>query len=209
MLKNYDLFIFDWDGTLSEMQAVLRGNESFKRLLKTWNKSARIKEMEANRRELKKEIEIEESKNRLLAAIFEVLTALYRPRLHRNALELLMLLKMSHKKVAILSNGNGNRLSKELEKMKIKKYFDLVVSAKDIGAVKPDPRGIKVIITRMKARSSRTIFFGDMIDDILTADLAKVDSCALSDGFDSHSKLKSANPTYLFRSVEELYLTMK
>jgi len=47
-----------------------------------------------------------------------------------------------------------------------------------------------------------------MIDDILTADLAKVDSCAVSNGFDSHAKLKSAKPTYLFESVEGIFSQM-
>ena len=48
-----------------------------------------------------------------------------------------------------------------------------------------------------------------MIDDVLTADLAKVDSCAVSDGFDSHAKLKSAGPKYLFRSLEEMLLKLR
>jgi HAD superfamily hydrolase (TIGR01509 family) len=209
LLKKYDLFIFDWDGTLSEMHSVLKANEWIKRKLRTWDRAARIKEMESRRKEvLRREIRIEETKNVFLATVFEVLAIFYRPRLHRDTTELLALLKRMGKNVAILSNGNSSRLSKELERMGIGKYFDLVVSAKDIGAVKPDPRGIKVIVARMKTRPSRTLFLGDMIDDILTADLAGVDSCAVSDGFDSHEKLKSAGPRYIFRSVEEMFAQM-
>ena len=209
LLRNYDLFIFDWDGTLCEMRTVLRANENLKRALKTWNREARIKEMESRpRNRLKRDIQIEETKNELLAILFESFAHLYRPRLHRNAMELLMLLKKRRKKVAILSNGNSSRLSKDLDKMGIRKYFDLVVSAKDIGATKPDPRGIRIIISKLKATPSRTLYFGDMIDDILTADLAKVDSCAVSNGFDSHAKLKSAKPTYLFESVEGIFSQM-
>lgn len=210
LLKNYDLFIFDWDGTLCEMRIVLRANENLKRALRTWNGVAKTKEMESHpRKELKREIRIEETKNELLAILFESFTHVYKPRLHRNAIELLMLLKKRRKKVAILSNGNSSRLSKDLEKMGIRKYFDLVVSAKDIGAMKPDPRGIRMIISKLRSKPVRTLYFGDMIDDILTADLARVDSCAISDGFDSHAKLKSSKPTYLFRSVEEIFSEMR
>ena len=204
LLGKYDLFIFDWDGTLSEMQAVLRINEALKRALGTWKKGSRLREIEADRRGLKREIGVEETKNELLAVIFELLARAYRPRLHRDAVELLRFLKKRNKKVAMLSNGNGSRISGELRRMGIRDYFDIVVSAKDLGAIKPDPRGLKLIAKRMKARPSRTLYLGDMIDDIMTADLARVDSCALSNGFDSHAKLKSAGPTYLFRSLEEL-----
>lgn len=210
LLKNYDLFIFDWDGTLSEMQAVLRANEWLKRRILTWNKAARIKEMESRKKaELGREIRIEETKNELLAGLFEILAVFYRPRLHRNVTELLALLKRRHKKVAVLSNGNGSRISSELEKMKIRKYFDIIVSAKDIGAIKPDPRGVELITRKLGIRPSRTLYLGDMIDDVLTADLAGVASCAISDGFDSHAKLKSSGPKHIFRSIEEMFLEMR
>jgi HAD superfamily hydrolase (TIGR01509 family) len=208
MLKNYDLFIFDWDGTLSEMHAVLRANEWLKRALGTWRRRANTRDIEADRGNLKRAIEVEETKNEMLAAIFEALSAFYRPRLHRDVASLLVLLKRRGKKVAMLSNGEGGRISNELKKMGIRKYFDIVVSAKDLGLIKPDPRGVRLITSRMKARPSRTLYLGDMIDDVLTADLAGVGSCAVSDGFDSHAKLKSAEPKYLFRSIEEMFLQM-
>ena len=209
LLKNYDLFIFDWDGTLSEMQGVLRLNESLKRALRTWDRKAKIKAIEARpQADLARAIRVEETKNELIGKAFEALGTIYRPRLHRGVTELLSLLKKRGKKVAILSNGNSARLSRELEKTHIRKYFDIVVSAKDIGATKPDPRGIRAIASSLGARPSRTIYFGDMIDDVLTADLAKADACAISNGFDSHSKLRSAGPKYLFHSIQQLLSEM-
>lgn len=208
-LGSYDLFVFDWDGTICEMHSILRLNEMVNRALHTWNRESRIKEIESNRKELKREVEIEQTKNGMLAAIFEIVAVFYRPRLHRNSIELIRLLKKRGKKVAILSNGNGGRLSKELGKMGIRKEFDLVVSAKDIGAIKPDPRGLKLVASRLRTPKSRTLYIGDMIDDVLTADLAGVDSCAVSDGFDSHAKLESAGPKYLFRSLAEFYASIK
>jgi phosphoglycolate phosphatase len=209
LLRNHDLFIFDWDGTLSEMQSVLRLNESLKRVLHTWNRKAKIDEIEANRKGLKRAIEVEQTKNEFLAIVFEAAAVLYRPRMHRNAIDLVRLLKQRGKKVAILSNGNGSRLVKELEKMGVRKEFDLVVSAKDIGAIKPDPRGLSLVASKLRIPKGRAVYIGDMIDDVLTADLAGVDSCAVSDGFDSHAKLKSASPKYLFGSISELYTSLK
>ncbi len=209
LLRNYDLFIFDWDGTLCEMQIVLKANEWLKRRLHTWNKDTKIKEIEANRKMLKRVVEINETKNEIMVWVFEALTFFYRPRLHRNVIELVQLLKKRGKRIAILSNGNSSRLTKELEKTGLSWAFNIVTSAKDIGALKPDPRGIRSIAATLHVKPSKVIYFGDMIDDILTADLAKVDSCAVADGFDSYSKLKSAGPSYIFRSMEEIYRSMK
>jgi phosphoglycolate phosphatase-like HAD superfamily hydrolase len=43
-----------------------------------------------------------------------------------------------------------------------------------------------------------------MIDDILTAKLAHIHSCAVADGFDSYHKLRSIHPEYIYRSIEGL-----
>ena len=92
----------------------------------------------------------------------------------------------------------------ELSYLKIADYFDVIVSANDIKAMKPNPTGIKAILHFFKAKPGSAIYIGDMVDDIITAKLAKVTSCAVADGFDSHHKLKSIKPDYLFDGIESL-----
>jgi phosphoglycolate phosphatase len=52
--------------------------------------------------------------------------------------------------------------------------------------------------------ASETIFIGDMVHDIETAQHAGVMSCAVLTGYDSLGKLKSANPDLLFRNLGEV-----
>lgn len=203
LLKKYDAFIFDWDGTLNRLRFLLHLNEMLKRLMRTWNSDDPIKRIEKNKASLKKLMTIEETKNDALVPIVDAFLTLSRPSLNKGTIELLHTLKKNHKKIALFSNGAGSRLSRELSVVQIADQFDLKISAKDLKLVKPDPRGLKMLIKTLGVKPSRCLYIGDMCDDILTADLAGVDSCAVASGFDSYHRLKSTNPDHIFRSISE------
>ena len=160
--------------------------------------------IEKDKKLLMHKIAVEETKNNTLATLLDIFLILYKPRLHNGVIDVLRFLRKRGKKIALYSNSRGIRLSKELASLGISDMFDLVVSAKDIGTVKPDPKGLRLVMHKLATEPSRTLYIGDMVDDILTADLAKSGSCAVSCGFDSHHKLKSANPDYLFTSIIDL-----
>jgi phosphoglycolate phosphatase-like HAD superfamily hydrolase len=86
--------------------------------------------------------------------------------------------------------------------------FDIVVSAKDIGAIKPSPEGLMLIINNFGTKPRRTVYIGDMVDDIIAADLARVSSCGVACGFDSEHTLRSSNPNYLFKDMEHIFRVM-
>jgi pyrophosphatase PpaX len=204
LLDRFDAFIFDWDGTLNSMRILLRANEKLKRALHAWNRDEAIKRIESNRAQLRQKVAIEEEKNIAEAFLFDAFLLFSRPRLHNGTIEVLSLLKKNRKKVAIFSNASRYRITKELRMAGIETMFDLVASAKDTGTAKPDPTGLRGTVRMLHSNPERTLYIGDMVDDVLTADLAKVHSCAVSSGFDSHHTLASTNPDYLFRSIIEL-----
>ncbi len=204
LLGRYDLFIFDWDGTLNSMRTIMKVNESIKRKLHLWNRDSNMKNFRSMDYDLKKRIESEEKKNDILTYLFDVLLNLSRPKLHNNSLKTIKILRSSGKKVAIFSNGRSYRLIKELDYLGIANYFDTIVSARELNALKPNPTGLKLIINALKVKPGRCLYIGDMVDDIITAKLAHVDSCAIADGFDSYHKLRSVRPDYIFKSIEEM-----
>jgi len=203
LLKKYDLFVFDWDGTLNDMRITMRINESLKRALGLWNKDNSIKDFTHVNYDLKKQLKNEELKNNVMTYLFDIFLNLSMPRLHKDSVKMLKELRSHGKKVAIFSNGRGGRVIRELRILKITDYFDTIVSARDIDALKPDPAGLKLIISSMKVKPARCIYMGDMSDDIITAKLAHIASCGLADGFDSFHTLKSLHPTHIFKSIEE------
>jgi HAD superfamily hydrolase (TIGR01549 family) len=205
LLDKFDVFIFDWDGTLNNLRIITKLNETVKRALGIWNKDSSIKDFRSMEYDLKHKVQTEEMyKNRILSVIAELLLVLSKPRLHNDTLELLKTLKAKGKHVAVLSNARSYRLLSELSYLKVAKYFDVIVSANEIKAMKPNPTGIKAILHSLKAKPSSAIYIGDMVDDVIAAKLAKVTSCAVADGFDSHHKLKSVKPDYMFDGIESL-----
>jgi phosphoglycolate phosphatase len=208
LMGNYDLFVFDWDGTLNRMRFLLGANESIKRALHIWNEDSSIKDFKRTNHDLKKRINSIEVRNDVAAFLFEIFMEFGKPRLHHDVLRTIERLKRNGKKTAIFSNSSEYRLVKELKRLGLIGYFDMIVSAKELNAVKPNPTGLRYILSATKTKQDRCIYFGDMADDILTAKLAHVHSCAVADGFDSYHKLKSMHPEYIFTSIEELYKSL-
>ena len=203
LLKRYDAYIFDWDGTLNGMRFALRLNESVKHALKLWNKDSSMKDFGKMSIDLrKKRVSEEARKNSILVPLAELPFYMSRPHLQNGTVPLLKRLRGADRYIAIVSNGNEHRLMKELEYLGIEDYFDIIASAKALKAMKPNPSGIRAVVKALGVKSSRAIYIGDMVDDVISAKLAHVSSCAIADGFDSYHKLKSVRPDHLFRTIE-------
>ena len=204
LAQKYKLFVFDWDGTLLYLRLPLAVNEAIKRALRLWNVSAPKKLVDMRKSYKSGAMSEEKMKNHALVFVTDLIFMLSKPRLHNDTMKVLEALRKQHKQVALFSNAGRYRLTKELEYLGIKDYFKVVVSARDFHTTKPDPAGLKAILNTMNIAPGDAIYFGDMVDDIISAKLAKVASCAVADGFDSHHKLKSVEPDYIFDGIEGL-----
>jgi HAD superfamily hydrolase (TIGR01509 family) len=204
LLSKYDVFIFDWDGTLNNMRGFLKFNEGVKRALGLWNKDSSIKDFRHINYNLKNKLKQEERVNSFFIPVVDLIFKLSKPKLQNSALELLSTLKKNRKKIALFTNGNSHRVIQELKYLGVDNYFDVIVSARDLKTMKPNPSGLKAILYELAKKPQNAIYIGDMIDDIIAAKRAHVHSCAVADGFDSYHKLKSINPEYIFKSVEAL-----
>ena len=151
----------------------------------------------------KEHMKMEELENNALSFVVDIFLMFSRTTLQKGTVRMLQMLKAKGKKVAIFTNGGKRRVLKEVNAAGIAGYIDVLLSARDIHAFKPDPKGINVIVHHLKANKARTIYVGDMIDDIMAARHAKVSICSLSDGFDRDRDLELERPDYIFRTVEE------
>ena len=204
-IADYKLYVFDWDGTLNSMSMAHRTYETLKRGLKFFRGGHRPRYSNINMTDIKHVVKREELKNKIFASAIDFLVLMMKPKLHNDTVEMLKALRKKGKKIVILSNGSGIRLRKELGSLGIRELFDMVVSAKDMGVIKPDPSGIRMVMRKMKAHAGDTVYIGDTADDMLAARLAKVSACAVCCGFHSRARLKSMEPDYIFQSIEELY----
>ncbi len=197
LLNKFDTFVFDWDGTLSSVKVLRLMNE---RLNPYW----RYRKKHALSEKVKKRNMHSKSNNlRMVAPLVDISLMIIKPKLHNDSREVLAELKKRKKTIALFTNGAQYRVLPELKKLDIDKYFGIIISAQEIGALKPNPAGLKLALRMLKASRSRTIYIGDMADDVIMAKYAKVAACAIAAGFDSYGKLKASKPDYLFTSMEE------
>ncbi|MCL5112237.1 MAG: HAD-IA family hydrolase [Candidatus Marsarchaeota archaeon] len=207
ILDEFDAFIFDWDGTLSNMRALLRLSDSYKRVfshkksIKKYIDAEKFPHSDVTR----KMIELEEEKNDFLSVVYDIFFSLSKPKLQKGALEAVKYLRSKRKRLAILTNGNFYRVNRELERTGLKGMFETVVSMRSLGSMKPDPSGLIHLIKRMKVERGRVLYIGDAIDDILVAKYAGVKGCAIADGFDSRATLAELKPDFMFSNMEQFY----
>lgn len=203
ILSKYDLFIFDWDHTLTTSTVIVTSLY----IINRFRKRARANEFK-NRKITKNEVQrikVDEEVNRIYSFFDDLYSMFFRPRLKKDAMLLLEFLKKNNKKVAIFSDSKTYRLMKEMRELGVVKYIDLAISAESINGYKPNPTGVLLLLDRLKTEKKKTVYIGDMVTDILTAKFSGVDSCAVSDGIDTHPILKETGPTYEFRSLSEFF----
>jgi len=203
----FDTFVFDWDATLTTVKLLRKLNE---RLNPQWayRKRKSMEMIEKNpgsfrNKSIRRKIRITEAKEGV-AFLADLSLYLMKPRLQNDSREVLQILKQKRKKVALFTNGAAWRVLRELAYLGIEDYFTAIVSAQDLNALKPNPLGLEVIVKALHASKERTIYIGDMANDVDTAKYCGVHSCAIANGFDSYQKLKDSRPDYLFRTMESL-----
>ena len=200
MLEDNDLFIFDWDGTLSTSTLIV----AISRLLTRRYDPEYVKKHEAKYRAIVRNVEIRETRSRALAAVYDMYIRFFPPRMKGGAIDLLKYLRKSGKKIALFSDSKGYRLTAELRTLHVFDYFDFVLSASSIDRYKPDPTGILAIMDRYKIKSSRCVYLGDTATDTLAARFAGINACAIGDGMEPYQKLVSVEPDYIYWSLGDI-----
>ena len=149
------------------------------------------------------------AENRLLSGVADFFISMMHPRLHNGAKEVLEELDRQNKKIALFTNGSATRVVKEMKRLHIEKYFDAIESAQQLGAWKPNPLGLEVLMKALNSKKGKTLYIGDMASDIEAARYAGITACAIPRGFDSKTHLERYRPNYMFSSMEELYKIVK
>jgi len=205
----YDTFIFDWDGTLRKMSILYRLNTIIN---PSWRyKKARAKgglksrtAKEGLKNYTKGSFRARELKNDIMVPFIDLYMLFSKPVLNYAAKEVLEELDRKGLKIALFTDGSSYRVFREVNHLHIDKYFDTVLSAQSIGKLKPDPLGLEIIISALRSKKSKTVYVGDMVDDILAAKEAGIDSCSVATGLSSFQELAEYKPNYTFYNMEEI-----
>ena len=202
-LSDYELYIFDFDGTLSVPSLFVRLSRYFKKrydidFIKE-HEDLFNRKLELNDEELKAEKE-----ERLYSSIYNFYSLFFKPRIKDSSDALLKTLKERKKKIALFSDGKEYRIRSELAKLRLEEYFDFVLAADSINIFKPNPTPLLLTTKKLRVPKEKSIYIGDMPVDIFTAKFAQISSCAVADGLASKEMLKKAEPDFLFDNIKAL-----
>ena len=178
--KQKVLFIFDLDGTLVDAYSAIDRSLNFTRKRLGYPSVGRQKARKSVGGGDKKFIKIffrQEDEKKALAIYrnHHKKSLLKFSKLKPKARKLLYTLKRRNKILAIASNRPRPFTGVILNKLGIKKYFDIVLCADQIKALKPNPKILNIILKKFKVKREKAIYAGDMLIDLETAKRAKID----------------------------------
>lgn len=203
------LIIFDLDGTLVDAyQAIEKSlNFTLKRLGHSQVSPCRVRMSVGwgDENFIKKFLKGEEAKRGLSIYRRHHKSSLLKySRLIPQAKEILETLKKKGYKLAIASNRPQRFTDILIDHLELKKYFDLVVCAKNKDEIKPNPTLLRRITRRLKVSPEETLYVGDMTIDVYAGKNAGIRTIAVLGGSSSRAELNKAKPFRIISKLPEL-----
>lgn len=215
------LVAFDWNGTLfSDTFSCLEGtNEELKYLgLETVSLKTYQKYFDVPVKRMYLSLGVDEKVYNLnlneLAKIFHSFyeQRVLKVRTRRNTKKLLNWLLASNIDSIIFSNHIDFQISKQLERLKIEKYFKKVIANSHIGTsqeIRAKKDKLKNYIVNNKIPFKNILIVGDTIEEIEIGKELKVKTIAITGGNCSTNRLKAENPDYLIDNLIEIIPIVK
>jgi phosphoglycolate phosphatase len=107
------------------------------------------------------------------------------------------------RKMAVLSNKPVHPSRAILEALQLAKFFLRIYGGNSFETKKPDPLGVRTILTETATRPENAMIVGDSSIDVLTGRNAGIATCGVTYGFAPHT-LCEVQPDVVVESPEDL-----
>jgi pyrophosphatase PpaX len=176
-MKQYDAYLFDWDGTLARtlpvwLTAIQDGYAQYGITATVEEIGSRLGDWQATVEPLPVAVrdrfreQAEATANAQLA----------KPPLYKDALELLQALKAANKKLALITTTKREAIDMVLSHHELVPLFDIVITGDEVAQHKPSPEGIFAALNHLGIEKDRAVMLGDSDKDLGAAKNASVDS---------------------------------
>jgi phosphoglycolate phosphatase len=211
----YQLFIFDFDGTLADTTECI--TSSFQRSIE----KAGLPSVSREKIIYLMGLPLKEVYKALLGAtyeddFYESLIKCYREHytvfmptkthLYEGIEDILSSLKRRKRLCTIATSKKTALVALNAKYLGIHQYFDLIVGDDAVSLKKPDPEMVLHTLEELQIPDkSKVLVIGDSIFDIEMGNAAGVDTCAVTWGAHTTAELRKSSPTYLLENTAELF----
>lgn len=208
--QNYDLIVFDWDGTLMDSTAAITG--AIQKACGDMGLPVPSREAASYVIGLGLEDALRHAAPDLPHADYPRLAAAYRKHyfaldgqlvLFDGALALLHELKSAGYSLAVATGKSRVGLSRAMDRPELRGLFDTTRTADETFS-KPHPAMLHEIMAELASPPRRTVMVGDTTHDLQMARNAECDAIGVSYGAHDIAQLESLTPAGLVHSVAEL-----
>lgn len=207
-MKNYEAYLFDWDGTLARTLDVwleLKREELSRNNLYP-SDSEIIEKTFGRAREGMLELGVPSNDiDNFMTRIHESAHKLVpKAPIYENAESVLGELKAQGKKLALITSSPRVVIDKTTDHHSLLSYFDLVITEDDVSERKPNPEGLLRALDYFDVKPTDAIMIGDSDKDLCAARNACIDSVLLHTEyhgiFCNIDQLREFEPTHIFNS---------
>lgn len=177
--KQYDLFIFDFDGTITQPLSVdwiALKKELHALLNKPFSTLNTMDKLLYEIRNVIGESGIKKAYN--LINEYEKMS-IKNTHINNNFQEILTCLPKNKKK-AIFSTNMKNTIKTILLNYDLLNHFNVIISKEDISKYKPDPEGLLIILNNLKIPALKAIYIGNMKSDLIAGRKAHIKTILIS-----------------------------
>ena len=125
-------------------------------------------------------------------------------RLMPGAKKVLTTLKKHGYLLAVATNRPRAYSAVLLRHLGLKRYFDIVLCAKNKKEIKPSPHLIETVIKKLNVKKTEAMYVGDMTIDVRAGKNAGVKTIAIVGGSSYRSELKKTKPFKIITQLSEL-----
>jgi HAD superfamily hydrolase (TIGR01509 family) len=179
-MKDYDAYLFDWDGTLGKTLELWL--EVYRELLERFGIHGLSDELIASGfgrlRDFALEVGVRpEDVDALVGGMKEAAARRsITVDLYDSVPELLERLKNKGKKLALITTNWVEAVNIMLEKHGLEHTFEVIVTGEDVREHKPDPEGIHITLEKLGVTKDKAVMLGDSDKDLGAAKNAGIDS---------------------------------
>lgn len=208
--QNYDLIVFDWDGTLMDSTAAISG--AIQRACADLGLTVPSREQASYVIGLGLEDALRHTAPDLPPADYPRLVAAYRKHyfaldeqlvLFDGVLDLLHELKSAGYNLAVATGKSRIGLARAMDRPELRGLFDATRTADETFS-KPHPAMLHELMAELASPPQRTVMVGDTTHDLQMARNAQCDAIGVSYGAHAAAQLQALAPVGLVRSVGEL-----